>query len=179
MFSAAKSARLEFGNKKGFTLIELMVAVSMMVLLFGIGIPAFVRAFSVQGINKLVQDTIEACSQARAQAIVTGATCQIVFRPQDKTFRVVPGVKTMPQDDETTGGGSMNFPAKSFTIPQDIDIEILGVNFKEMQDEEVARVKFYSNSTSDEFTIVYRSSDNQVRVISLELVTALPTVTTR
>jgi regulation of enolase protein 1 (concanavalin A-like superfamily) len=47
------------------------------------------------------------------------------------------------------------------------------VNFVDLKSAPDVRVKFHPNGTSDEFTIVIRSSDEQWRKISLEVTTGL------
>ncbi len=81
-------------------------------------------------------------------------TTDLVIRPLDHTFSV-PG-----------GFG----PA---TIPNDINIDILGVNFIELETAEEAHVHFFPGGTSDEFTIVLHGADGTARKISLDTVTAL------
>ncbi len=58
-----------------------------------------------------------------------------------------------------------------------LSIELLSVNsvnFVNLKDAEVARVRFYPNGTSDEFLMVLHSSDTgELRQITLEAVTAL------
>jgi hypothetical protein len=104
---------------------------------------------------------LDACKEARARAILTGTTAELVIHPIDKTI-------------EVPGGDGPFF--KKTNIPEDVGIEILGVNFVELQEAPEARVKFFPNGTSDEFTIVYHSDGNEVRKISLEIVTGIADV---
>jgi hypothetical protein len=56
-------------------------------------------------------------------------------------------------------------------------IDILGVNFIQLEKAEEARVHFFPNGTSDEFTIlIHSTSDGSYRKISLDTVTALTVV---
>ena len=53
----------------------------------------------------------------------------------------------------------------------------MGVNFIQVEKAEEARVHFFSNGTSDEFTILIHSmSDGAIRKVYLDTVTALPVV---
>jgi type II secretion system protein H len=143
-------------RSRGFTLIEIMIVVSIMALVMAIGIPSMFRMAEKDSLRQVVQDLLEACQSTRAQAILTGQTQELVIRPIDHTVSA-PGKDTV-------------------RIPERIVIELLGVNFIELQQANEARVRFFANSTCDEFTMVLRSDKNEMRKISLEVVTALPDV---
>jgi prepilin-type N-terminal cleavage/methylation domain-containing protein len=138
-----------------FTLIEVMVVVAVMGVILAMGVPSIVRAARKEGMRKAVSDIVEACNDARAAAILGGTTSDVVIRPQDGTI----------------SGGKF-----SATIPENVWIEILGVNFVELQEAEEARVHFYSNGTSDEFTVVLKSTDAKAQKINLEVLTGLANV---
>ncbi len=56
-------------------------------------------------------------------------------------------------------------------------IDIMGVNFIQVEKADEARVHFFPNGTSDEFTIEFRSTaDGATRLLSLDTVTALAVV---
>jgi hypothetical protein len=58
-------------------------------------------------------------------------------------------------------------------LDPDVAITLLYVNLKNRMDAEEARVKFFPNGTSDDFTIVLESSAG-TRKVSLDCITALP-----
>jgi prepilin-type N-terminal cleavage/methylation domain-containing protein len=144
-------------KQNAFTLIEIMVVVALIGIIMAMGIPSIVRSIRKEGMRKATSDLVEACNDARATAILSGTTSDMVIRPQDGTI---------------SGG---KFTA---TLPENVWIEILGVNFVELQEAEEARVHFYPNGTSDEFTIVLKSDDDKAQKISLEIVTGLADVET-
>lgn len=141
---------------RAFTLIEIMIVVAIMGIILATGIPAFTRMYQKEGMRKATSDMLDACKEARAQAILNAKTAELVIRPQDGTFSV---------------DGGKEFQTSK--IPDNVAIEILGVNFIEFEQANEARVKFYPNGTSDEFTIVFRDDDGQRHGIRLEVVTAI------
>lgn len=144
------------GSKiRAFTLIEIMIVVAIIGIIMAMGVPSIVRTMRKEGMRKAVSDMVEACSSARADAILHGKTSDLVIRPQDHTI----------------SGGTF-----SATLPENVWIEILGVNFLQLEEAEEARVHFYPNGTCDEFTIVLNSEEQKAMKISLEVVTALADV---
>jgi len=137
-----------------FTLIEIMMVVAIIGLTLTMGFPAFLRGLKREGMGKTERDFVQACQEARRAAIMNNKTTDLIIRPLDHTFSV-PG-----------GFG----PA---TIPANINIDILGVNFIQKENDDEARVHFFPGGTSDEFTIVLHGPDGSVRKIYLDTVTAL------
>jgi prepilin-type N-terminal cleavage/methylation domain-containing protein len=145
-------------SANGFTLIEIMMVVAIIGLTLTMGIPSFVRVLKKEGMRKAESDLLEACQDARRAAIMNNQTTDLVIHPIEGTFEV-PGA----------------FERTAF--PGDIMIDILGVNFIELEKADEARVKFFPNGTSDEFTIlIHSTSDGAYRKIYLDTVTALPEV---
>ena len=142
-----------------FTLIEVMMVVAILGLALTMGFPSFARSLKKEGIGKAERDLIQACQEARRAAIMNNQTTDLVIRPVDRTISV-PG-----------GFG----PA---VIPHDVNIDIMGVNFIQMETAEEARVHFFPGGTSDEFTIVLHGADGSARKYSLDTVTALVNIET-
>ena len=68
------------------------------------------------------------------------------------------------------GGRSERDPFKG-RLPKGIQIEGLGVNGEDWTEDDVAKVRFYSNGTCDEMSIVLISDTNERRNVWLEVVT--------
>jgi prepilin-type N-terminal cleavage/methylation domain-containing protein len=165
---AMKSAR-----KKAFTLIEIMMVILVVGLMAAIGFPAFTRMLQKEGMRKATSDFLEALSQARANAILSGGAVELVMHPRDKTFSVGSAAASTEPGDDAPPPPKIVAKSVSGTFPESIEIEILGINFIEYQEEEEARIKFFPNGTSDEFTMILRSDKGEYRKISLEVLTAL------
>lgn len=141
----------------GFTLIEVMMVVAILGLVLMMGLPAFLRVMHREGMRKAEYDLMEACAAARRQAIMSNEKARLVIHPLLRTFEV-PGA----------------FP--STQLPDDVIIDILGVNFVQLENADEAVVQFTPHGYSDEFTIVLHSSAGNYEKIYLDTVTALAQV---
>ena len=177
-----------------FTLVELMIVCAIIGAVLTIAIPTIYRHFHPESLEGTVRSLIEACSHARAHAILTGTPHELIIRPGDRSFQVsqaapeasviqvqnterlesksVSGEDWRMEERETeTSTGAGLFSGR---ISEKIAIEMLDVNFVEHKEAEAARVKFRPNGTCDEFTIVLHGENDQWRKITLEVVTGLP-----
>jgi len=157
-----------------FTLIEIMVVVAILGVILTIGIPSIYHLTRKEGMRKAVSDVWEVCNNARAQAIFRGRPVEIIFYPTERRFQV--GGASAPQ----TADGLELVESKpspqaghglSGQFPEDVFIEMLDINLLEYRDSDMARVRFFPNGTSDELTLVLRSTKNEWRMISLEVTT--------
>jgi prepilin-type N-terminal cleavage/methylation domain-containing protein len=142
---------------RGFTLIEVMMVVAILGLTLTMGLPSFLHVLRREGMRKAEYDMLEACQDARRAAIMNNEKTFLVIHPLLGTFEV-PGA----------------FPQAQ--LPGDIAIDILGVNFVQLERADLANVGFFPNGTSDEFTIVLHASGGGAEKIYLDTVTALPQV---
>ena len=180
-----------------FTLIELMIVCAIIGAVLTIAIPTIYRYFHPESLEGTVRNLVEACSHARANAILSGNPFELVIRPGDRSFRVMQGasessisevsgpkrldsrsvsgenwrMEDRDSSGTTSSGGGGIFSGR---ISEKILIEMIDVNFVEYRDAEAAHVRFYPNGTSDEFAIVLHGENDQWRKISLEVVTGLP-----
>ena len=179
-----------------FTLLEILVVVAIIAVVMTIGIPFMNTAIGGgKGMTRAVKDVQEACSHARAMAILQQTTAELIIRPRDGSFEIGvasgPAVNGMARMDSPSvsgqdwrmadrkgsggGGAGAGFSAK---LPDTVHIEGLGVNGEDWTEDPVARVRFYSNGTSDEMSVVLLDDKNERRNIWLEVVTGLPELET-
>jgi len=168
---------------RAFTLIEIMIVVGILGIVLAMGVPPFVRIFQKDPLRQAVSDITEACGKARAQAILQGVPTALVIRASDGRVSVVSAPETK-SDETVIPSGSPGPPTAadatgpsvfSARLHEDVAITLLYVNLKNEMEAEESRVHFYSNGTSDEFTIVLQKGAG-IRKISLECVTGLPNV---
>jgi len=164
-------------GRRGFTLIEIMIVVSIIAIFVGLGLPSFYRMLQKEGMTKAVSDVVEACSHARAEAILGATGVDLVIHPKEGTFEVSKPASLVPINPDapapSAAAGGLVFSSK---LPKGIEIELLGINFKEMQESEDAKVHFGPNGTSDEFVVILRSDQQEIRKVSLEVITGLAQV---
>jgi prepilin-type N-terminal cleavage/methylation domain-containing protein len=177
-------------KNRGFTLIEIMLVVAIMGVVLAMGYPALKEAIHRAPLNQAVKDTMEGCRLARARAILKGAPAELRIYAGDGRIEVVdappdasPGDDPLPTAEAAPTRAAIVVPddenkpkgAFSAQLPESVAIEAIGVNFVDLQNADVARVRFYANGTSDEFTLVFLA-DGERRKITLEVVTALASV---
>jgi prepilin-type N-terminal cleavage/methylation domain-containing protein len=164
-------------GEAGFTLIELMVVVAIMAILMTMSVPLVYKATRREALNKTVRNVVEACSHARARAILNGRTTELVFYPRERRCEVISGpARPSPGPEGSSETTSPPLEGLSATIPESLSIEMLDVNLIEYRDEERARVRFYPNGTCDEFTLILQSDKGEWIKIWLEITTALANV---
>lgn len=165
---------------RAFTLIEIMIVVAIIGVVLAAGIPSLYRAMRRDTFRQAVTEVLEACSHARARAILEGVPTELRFHFVDNTWTFEVGASTGGKPGAGgVGGGEveayrpMSGAGLSGRIGESILVEMLDVNFAEYVDVGEARVRFYPNGTSDEFHLVLRSDRNEQRLITLEVVTGL------
>jgi prepilin-type N-terminal cleavage/methylation domain-containing protein len=174
---ASKPVRLP--RLQAFTLIEIMIVVAIVGILLVVGLPAFTRAFQKEGMRKAVNDMLEACGHARAQAVLTGVPTELAVRfdGSEITLSVVQAAQAATEEYAPPPPASKQ-PRRRFTpfhatLPENVAFELLDVNFQSKLEAEEARVRFYPTGTSDEFAVVLLSTDQERRLIFLDVVTGL------
>jgi prepilin-type N-terminal cleavage/methylation domain-containing protein len=149
------SSKHTFGRSKGFTLIEIMVVVAILGIVLATGIPPMARMIQREGISKAINDVFDACQEARAQAVLGQGKVELVIHPLDGSIEV----------GKFTG-----------QIPKNVSIIMVGVNFIDFTQSEEARVGFYPNGTSDEFSLTIQGEKGEIQEIYLDIITGTPEI---
>jgi prepilin-type N-terminal cleavage/methylation domain-containing protein len=196
------SSTLRRHKAGAFTLIELMVVVGIIGIILGIAVPSIYRQWHPDSMIKATKDFMDACNEARASAILSGTEAYLEIRAAERRVSVVGGGGAGVRGIETIAGPRNTLESKSvsgenwrmgdrntssslppapseggltsFKISDKIMIEGLGINGEDWTEDEIARVRFYPNGTSDEFSIVLLSEKGERRNIWLDVVTAMP-----
>jgi type II secretion system protein H len=170
-------------QRRGFTLIEIMIVIGIMALVLAMGMPSILQTMQKDPLRKAVSDLVDACVNARELAILDGVPAELVIQAADGHLTVrrvsTNSVEQAASADGIAGPAAKGAPsgaaAFSARLHRDIAVTLLHVNLKDQMEAEESRVLFYPNGTSDEFTIVLESNLG-VRKISLDCVTAIADV---
>jgi prepilin-type N-terminal cleavage/methylation domain-containing protein len=162
----------------GFTLIEIMIVVAIIAIFMTIGVPSLMRGLEKDDLSRAIRDTIEGCKTARDRAILQGVPWVFIVRENGQM-----NVQAAPQEALRKGtspvGSSKAIPASPYsTFPrqlgEDVMIQLIDVNFISQMERPEARVRFFPNGTSDEFTVVYNFQGRQ-RSVTIDIVTGQAT----
>jgi prepilin-type N-terminal cleavage/methylation domain-containing protein len=157
----------------GFTLMELMMVVAIIGLMMAAGVPAILSITREAPMRRAVNDVVEICHRARAQAILQGQTTAVVFHPRLRQVAFSGGTDASAPAGPASRAGRK--AVNTTELDSSVVIEGLGINNMDYTDSEEGRVRFFSNGTSDEMTLVL-SSGGEYRKITLEETTALASV---
>ena len=96
-----RTPRSAFRNFRAFTLIELMMVVAIIGLIMATGVPAILSITHEAPLRKAVNDMMEICSHARAQAILGGQTGLRFAEPVDEDDdEYLPHAEIIEPDEE-------------------------------------------------------------------------------
>jgi prepilin-type N-terminal cleavage/methylation domain-containing protein len=152
---------------RGFTLLEMMIAVGLLAMAAAISMPAINRALNPEGLRKAVEDMLEACSHARAMAILHGHPTEFVLQAEDGQISVR---QVRPRGGAEGEGRHFKFSRR---LPDDVSPNFMYVNFQDMMTGHAEiRVRFFPNGTSEEFTVILTAPEGE-RMITLDVVTGL------
>lgn len=172
-------------HTRGFTLLELMIVIGMAAIVLTISVPFVQRTLHQDATVMAVRTFMDALQNARSIAILGNQATEVVIRPPERSvhvevtparnFAVAPADPWAPDAPPGAARPAVRTPPPfAGRLSDDVQIELLDVNFQELKDEEAARVRFFPNGTSDEFTVVFRVGPDQWRKISLDVITGSP-----
>jgi prepilin-type N-terminal cleavage/methylation domain-containing protein len=147
----AKRGNADQEARFGFTMIELMIVISIMGVVLTTSIPLIYHSMRKDPMRKAVADVMEACGDARAQAIMSGMPAELIIRPLDHSLSVSaastgPAAVRPPvalEDPASAPPPRRQRPPFKATLSSDLVIEMVDVNLREFKDEEEARVRFF------------------------------------
>jgi Tfp pilus assembly protein FimT len=167
-----------------------MIVVAIMGIVLTMGVPIVYKTWHKAPMTKAVSELMEVCSNARARAIMQGHEVDVIFHPRDRRFEVgtaptptsqrtaTSGPPNQRQQPGPTGAAPANASGLSGQIPDQVAIELMDINKlpHEFREDDLARVRFFPNGTSDELTLILVSDQNQRCELTLEVTTGLMSV---
>jgi prepilin-type N-terminal cleavage/methylation domain-containing protein len=165
-------------HASAFTLIEMMIVVAIIGLIAALGVPSILQVFRKEGMRRAVSEVRELLGDARARAIYTGQTTQVVFHPAEKRLEISAGpaapLMGTPANisASTLSPSSLSIPQGFVSLPDNVFIAMLDIDLLDRSGDEAAGVCFYPNGTCQELVLVLHSGDEWQK-ITLEFSTAL------
>ena len=184
------------GNR-GFTLIELMVVVSMVLIVLAWGVPNLLHSMEKKGIRKSLFDLTEGCEQARALAILTGEPTELLIRAEDGRMIIRKNAaphlvrhetyRDMDPDEESRKTGSRGqaitgrLTRFDRSLGSNVAFEVFLVNRLDQTQYTEGLIRFHPNGTSDDCTLKLLHVDEDGRTerrwIRISPVTGVPRIT--
>jgi general secretion pathway protein H len=109
----------------GFTLLEMLVAITIAALVLGVSAPAMQRLYKSTQYHGAVNDVVTLLSSARYSAIKKGGDVDVLISPKTR---------------EITAGGKVQ------KLPGNIQLEVLGA--RELNRDGVGVIRFYADGSS-------------------------------
>jgi prepilin-type N-terminal cleavage/methylation domain-containing protein len=179
----------------GFTLIEIMVVCAIIGIVMTMAIPSVYRQLHPESMQKAVNDILDACRDARAEAVLNDATAELVIRPLERQIEVTRASTPAPAPEmdalssPSVSGGEWRMPEReaassgaalaTYKLSDKIFIQAIGLNGLDYTEDEVVRVRFYGNGTADQFNIVLGNDLGEQRMVFTEIATGMADIETK
>lgn len=168
-----------------FTLIEIMVVIGIMGVIMGVGVPIVYKVLHRAPMAEALKNVVEVCSNARAQAIMEGREVDVMFHPRSGALEISrapagppASAAPAPTPPPNPAAGAVSHSGRSARLSDHIRIDMLDINKwkHDFREDEIARVRFFPNGTSDELTLILSSDRGEQRGVVLEVTTGLASV---
>lgn len=163
-------------KNRGFTLIEIMIVLAIIMIIMTIGVPSVMRGLSRNDLARAMNDTVEGCKTARDRAILQGIPYEFVLTAGGQmNVNALPPPRGESLLPDAQAASTRQIPAGPYSgfprhLAEDVAIQLVDVNFISRMEEPEARVRFFPNGTCDEFTVVYNFKGKQ-RTAMADIVT--------
>jgi general secretion pathway protein H len=82
---------------RGFTIIELLVAITIVGMLLAVAVPSSMRLYQSMQYRGAVKDVVTLFAAARYRAIITGRPQDVVINPRTRELRLNDTVQRLPE----------------------------------------------------------------------------------
>jgi general secretion pathway protein H len=131
-------------RKNGFTLLELLVTLIIMVALLGIAIPQFSHALLNIQLRKSTQEIAALLRQARSSSVTEAQTASLVIDAMERSLRSSPG-------------------GQVYRWPADINVTAVGDVTSLMTQD--ANISFYPDGTASATLLTVSARDSSYTVV--------------
>src|ERR1041385_2010667 len=91
-------------KSSAFTLIEIMIVICIIGIITAAGIPSLLHTLQKRPLAQAVNDILEGCGNARAQAIMQGSPFALVIRAEDGQLSVRPAREKGTRSETSSSG---------------------------------------------------------------------------
>lgn len=151
-YSFLSAKRYPLSDKRGFTLLELIVVIAIISVTLGLLMPVFRKTFSDIQLNTCVQDMVSLIRYAQERAIVENTTLRFNLDTKEGSYWL-----TKKEQDKDTFSGLSEKLGRKHTIASGLQIET-----KE------STIDFYSDGELSPAQIRIRNQNNKALTISLK-----------
>jgi prepilin-type N-terminal cleavage/methylation domain-containing protein len=92
----------EVAERRGLTLIELLLAMALLVTIAGLAAPIVTNSFSSVRLRRAGDQVLTAWSKARARAVENGAVIQFRYQPETGAYRIEPWIDVSKEESDPT-----------------------------------------------------------------------------
>jgi prepilin-type N-terminal cleavage/methylation domain-containing protein len=158
-------------QRRGFTLIELSIAVFIMAMIVAVAVPQFVRSYNNQLLSETARTFATTCQLARVQAVTQQSNATLHIDIDRQMFWVTQAMKT-------EDGGTEDQTVKVYELPRRVMIASADRTDGSQVHEKLVDVTFYPNGTCDSVTVVFRGGERGGLMATLDPITcqAIPYV---
>lgn len=175
-------------RRTGFTLLELVLVISIVIVVAALAAPSVQRTFSRQALQKGADRVRIAMGQARVRAIRTGEEHAVYYSPEGSWFNVAPFASFAEQSklagerqEMVDEGNYSNFEEDllpkgvRFSAAQaDVNSRAAAVlSTGESSDNQVGMILFYPDGTSQDAKLLFENDDQLFVQLQLRGLTGL------
>jgi general secretion pathway protein H len=92
-----RMAQAQAGRHSGFTLLEMLAAITIAAIVLGVSAPAMQRLYKSSQYHGAVNDVVTQLTSARYLAIRSGGNEDVLINPETREITLGPNVMTLPK----------------------------------------------------------------------------------
>ena len=141
-------------KRKGFTLIEMMMVLSVVALVVMIGFPTFIKKMRASPLDQAVQDFQGVCRNARAQAVVSGWPVEVAVFLLNEVSIESSRLEPPSAPDALMGETVSRVVIDRLELPDTIKVKLANDEW-EPDEEGAVRFRFHPNGTCDYMSLLF------------------------